>query len=91
MRRYFDIIEIGEPALSSKGKLFINCKTRKDYWISFWGEEHVTDVQEQEVPFRVSCYAKPNSKKVFRTTGATFWVNENYYLEFWSLKNKKLT
>ena len=88
MRRYFDIIEVGKPALSLKGKLFINCKTRKDYWISFWGEEHVSAVQEQEVPFRVSCYAKPTSKQYFRTTKSTFWVDEKYYLKFWPLKNK---
>ena len=82
MFKYFEIIEMDKPKKSSTGRLFLKCKTKNRYSIAFWGIRHAAKVQQQKVPFRVSCKVKKAPTDSSIKTNVKFWVIENQELEF---------
>ena len=84
----FEIAKVYEPKRSSNDKLYLNCETKNSILISFWGLKHVREVQQQTVPFRVTCKVKETSIEVISKINVRFWVRENQDLKFSPIKKK---
>ena len=85
----FEITEVSEAKRSKKSnKPYIRCKTKKGYDIAVFGKEHITLVQKQNTPFYITCECKPTKHEVFKATGVTFWVYQNYPIYFSQVRRK---